>query len=192
MPNEDGLNPGADDGTLNKDGNGDAAGNADDKDKKPVDKDKGGDAGGEPKLSLTQAELDALISKRVNRATKDAADKAKLSETELLKKERDEAKAEVRDRDSKDNFAIASGLDLGKATRLFAMYKDDIEYDDAGKATNMKDVVATAKKEWPELFGKRKVEGSADGGSGSGEGQGAGGGMNSILRSMAKRGQGSA
>lgn len=200
MPNADGEKPGGDDtaGTKSGEQNGDAAGkkagsksgddddDSDDDDEpsgKPDDKSKAGQI-----VFKSQADLDKIIQKRVDRALKKSEDEAKLSKEQLLEKERDDAKAEVRERDLKDDFELASGLEKAKATRLFKMYRDDMDVDDKGKVTNMKDVVKQAKADFPEMF--QTVKGKGDGGGGSGDGSGkvADGDMNSTLRKMAGRG----
>lgn len=190
MPNsDDGTTPGADDG-ANKSGTGDAAQNADDKSGKVKAGDEAGENAGQV-VFKSQKELDDLIARRVNRATKDVADKAKLSETERLQKERDDALKLVADRDLKDAFISESGLSHAIASRQFNAYKDDIEVDEKGKPTNMKDVVKQLKADLPQLF-KPNIGGKADGGAGSGaganDGKPAGDDMNANLRRMAGRG----
>jgi hypothetical protein len=101
----------------------------------------------------------------------------------LLEKERDDAKAEVRERDLRDDFIAATGLAAGPARRLFAAFRDDLDIDEKGKATNLKDVVKSAQKEFPGMFGKAIVTGGGDGGKG--DGTKVGGDMNSALRRMA-------
>lgn len=137
----------------------------------------------------SQAELDALITKRIARATKDAQEKAKLTETERLERERDDARAEVIERDLRDSFVDETGIEPAKARRYFRMYRDDIETDDKGKALNLKDVIATLKKEFPAEFGNPKSgpgKGKGDGAPGNGgDGKAVGGDMNAALRQMA-------
>lgn len=200
MPENDGSQPGADDSAGKKSGeqNGDAAGKKagsksggkddDDSDDDEDDGEAGDGKSKEEKKSYSQAEIDAIVKRRVERATKKAADDAKLSKEQLLEKERDDAKAEVRERDLKDDFEIASGLDKQKATRLFRMYRDDFDLDDKGKVTNMKDIIKSAKADFPELF--KVVNGKGDGGGGSGDksGSAADGDMNAALRKMSGRG----
>lgn len=191
MPTGDnGENPGDDDTANKKVGNA----NAGDKDADKSDKsDKGDDAGEAEKTPKaitfsSQKDLDDFVSRRVNRATKDRDDRAKLSKEQQLEKDLDEARAQVRDRDLKDEFVEATGIDSGRAGRLFRMYRDDIETDDKGHATNIKDVLITAKRDFPELFGKVRVAGKADGGEGNGgNGKAVGGDMNAALRKMAGR-----
>lgn len=200
MPENDGSQPGADDSAETKSGKDANAGGkkagskTTDDDESDDDEDEPGKAAGDKSKAgqvvfASQADVDKMIQKRVERATKKLADDAKLSETERLEKERDDALALVRERDLKDDFINASGLDSAKATRLFKMYRDDFDVDDkSGKVTNMKDVLKTAKSDWPELF--KVVTGKGDGGGGSGDGSGKAvdGDMNSALRKMAGRG----
>lgn len=199
MPNGDnGENPGVDD-DANKSGtnNGDAAGNAGDKSDKGKgkggkdDKDDDDDKSGQI-VFKSQKDLDAVIEKRLERERKKAADDAKLTNEQRLEKERDEALKLVSDRDRRDDFIAEIGLPYAKAVKLYGIFRDDIETNDKGKATNMADVVKKAKSDWPELFtdsgDKRRHRGKGDGGSGKGEGEGTGDDMNAALRQMAGRG----
>lgn len=185
-PGDNGEQPGGDaaDQNAGTDTNGDAAG------KKADDKSEGGEGTGDkPVTFASQAELDRIIQGRVDRALRKANEDKALTETQKLTKERDELQKGLVERDLKDSFVAASGLDVSKGSRVFRMYRDDIETDADGKPTNLKTVIATAKKEFPDLFGMKAGEG--DGGKGSGDdGKPAGGGMNDILRQMAgKRGR---
>lgn len=198
MPKADGLNPGDDAGADKTGGsdNGDAAGNAADDatnkgkagaGKPGAGKDEGGD---EPKLQFTQKELDDMFARRLARANRDAEDKAKLTKEQLLERERDDALSKVRNADARDSFIEASGIEYAKASKLFRMYRDDIEFDKSGKPENLKDVIATAKKEWPELFtvDKKRLGGGDGGAGGSGNGESATQGMNQLIRERAGRG----
>lgn len=188
MPLNDADNAGADDSAENQSGegeNGDAAGKAGDKSKGGTDDADAGDDAGKVVFG-SQKEVDDMVKRRVDRALKTKADEAKLTDTQRLEKERDDALALVRDRDLKDSFISKSGLDFAKGSRIFAMYKGDIEIDDAGKALNLDAVLKTAKAEFPDLFtGKpgEKRKGNGDGGSGNGDdGKAAGNDMNTMLR----------
>jgi hypothetical protein len=187
MPEENVEKTGDDTGATKTggNGNGDAAGNADDKSGKTGD-DAAGDKAPEGR-HYTQAEIDRIVQGRVNRATKDAADKAQLSKEQLLERERDDALKLVRDRDLKDAFIETAGIDYAKSSRLFKMYKDDIEVDKDGKPTNLKDVIGQMKKDFPEYFTAKKVEGSGDGGKGTGGDGKPGGSMNDFLRQASGR-----
>lgn len=202
MPEADVLNTGADDSAQTKSGKDDAnaggknAGSDKGKGQRSGtdDDDDDSDAAGKPKpiTFSSQEELDRLIKKRVDRATKDANDKAQLSKEQLLEKERDDALALVRDRDLKDDFnaaATTAGLDASKSSKIFKMYRDDIDLDDKGRPTNLKDVVKAIKTDFPELF-KPPVKGGGDGGQGNGsDGKAVDGDMNATLRNMARRGR---
>lgn len=162
---------------------GDAAG------KKAGDESKDGDegTGDKPVTFASQAELDRIIQGRVDRALRKANEDKALTETQKLTKERDDLQKGLLERDLKDAFVTESGLDVAKGSRIFRMYRDDIETDKDGKATNLKTVIASAKKEFPDIFGTKP--GNGDGGKGSGDdGKPAGGGMNDILRQMAGKG----
>lgn len=170
-------------GKTNDDGNG----NPD----KATNKKGGEKAGGEGDdeiVSMKQSELNAIIQARLDRAQKAADEKSKLTKEELLQKERDQALAEVRTANLRDQWIQESGIEYAKAAKLFKVYKDDIETDKDGKPTNLKTVLTTARKEWPEAFGKVQP-GSADAGGGNGGDAGApaGVGMNALIRQKAGR-----
>ena len=200
MPNNDGengLNPGGDDdANKQSDKGGKPAGDKGNKDKGGKGKDDAGDddddsdddSKGEVKKSYTQKQIDDMINKRVARATQKLKDDAELSETDRLKKEAADARAEVRERDLKDEFETISGLDKAKSNRLFKMFRDDMDVDDKGKWTNKKEVMKMAKDEWPELFSK--LSGKGDGGNGGGNNseKPLNGDMNSAIRGLAGRG----
>ncbi len=190
MPNTDATTAAADDsgtksGTTDADAGGKSAGSKSKGKDAAADDDEDGedaDKSTEAKKSYTQSELDAIVQRRLDRATKKLTDDAKLTETQRLEKERDDALALVRERDLKDDFVTASGLsDASKAARLFRMYRDDMDVDDKGKVTNMKDVVKTAKADFPELF--KVVNGKADAG---GDAAGSGGSVSDMNRQLRK------
>lgn len=139
----------------------------------------------------TQDEINDIVKRRVNRATKEKEAEAKLSKEQLLEKERDDARSELRIANARDSFIAASGLDYSKGSKLFRVYASDLDFDDNGKPTNIKDVLKDAKSEWPELFGEQpqgKKKGDADLGGGNGDGKKAAGGMNAAIRNAAGRG----
>lgn len=138
----------------------------------------------------TDDEFNSIIQRRVARATKEKDDEAKLSKEQLLEKERDEARNELRTANARDSFIAATGLDYSKASRLFRVYANDLEFDDKGKPENMKDVIKTARSEFPEFFGdegRQRKKGDADLGGGNGDGKKTAGGMNAAIRNAAGR-----
>lgn len=192
MPdNDNGVTPGADAGAENEGGKG-GNGNADQKPGNESKKGgKGDDAGADEPAGLvtfkSQADLDAVIKRRVDRALKDEKAKAELSETDRLKKDAEDARAEVKERDLRDDFVAKSGLTVSAGQRLFKMFRDDLDVDDNGKATNLDAVLKDAKKEFPTLFGKAGVIDAGKGDGAAGNDKAAGGDMNSALRRMAGR-----
>lgn len=122
--------------------------------------------------TYTQAQLDAEKKKWEKESEKNlkaAEAKAKLSEDERLKTERDEALAQLRMRDTREAVTAEAEKAGVKNPRLFYnAYKEDLETDDKGKITNLKDVLDAAKTESPELFGTPAPtpEGGADAGEG--------------------------
>lgn len=123
--------------------------------------------------TFTQEQLDLIIQKRLEKAEKDwkkkavdAEAKSKLSEDERTRAELAETKAQLAERDRRDSVLEAATKAGVKNAKLFYQaYKDDLETDDKGKVTNLKDVLEAAKSESPELF-TAAVQGSADGGAG--------------------------
>lgn len=153
-------------------GGGEGAGDGEGGDEGDDEPDEADAAANMPK---TQKELDALIKKRLDRQekslkskfTKDlkkVTDQKDLSEIELEKK-----KAEgLADRITDKNFLLAA-RDAGATSgqdKLLRLYKADFETDEDGEILNIEDVLADAKKDFPELFGKKR--GSANGGAGGG------------------------
>lgn len=188
MPENDGEQPGADTGADDKGGKG-GNGNADEKPGNKTEKPKGDDDDKPGRVTFeSQADLDAVIQRRVDRALKAEKAKAELSETDRLKKDAEDARAEVRERDLRDDFVAKTNLPAGQAQRLFKMYRDDIDTDDNGRATNLDDVIKSAKKDFPDMFKPApKVKGGGDGSDGTDGGKAIAGDMNAALRHMAGR-----
>jgi len=122
-------------------------------------------------------------------------EKEKLSETEKLQKERDEALA----RAEKAEGALSSsqmttmieaaaaefGAKSGRAGAVARLIdRSAVETDKDGKPTNLKALVEAARKEAPELFDGGRPTGSADGGARDGA---TGESMNDRIRRMAGR-----
>jgi hypothetical protein len=128
--------------------------------------------------TFTQEQLNEIIQRRLDKAekdwqkkVKDAEDKAKLSDDERTKAELTETRNQLAERDRRDLVKEAAEKAGVKNPRLFYnAYKDDLETDDKGKITNLKDVLEAAKTESPELFGTvtPPPAGSADAGAGNG------------------------
>lgn len=126
------------------------------------DKSGAGDEKHEPEeKKFSQSDLDRILKKEREKIEK----KSKLTEDERIKQERDDAIKELNERKAFDDFdAAASSAGATKSRALFKLMKDDLEYNDQGKITNLKDVMKTARNDYPEFF--KKVEGSGDGGAG--------------------------
>lgn len=114
--------------------------------------------------NLVKTESDKAIGKAKTKWESDA----KLSEDERTKKELEETKAALLERDTRDYVSAQAEKAGVKNPKLFYnAYKSELEFDEKGKVTNLKDVLAAAKTESPELFqAQQKQQGSADGGSG--------------------------
>jgi hypothetical protein len=125
--------------------------------------------------TYTEAQYQANLAKAQKdweKKVSDAEAKAKLSEDERLKAERDDALSQLRERDTRDSVTEKAGAAGVKNPRLFYnAYKSDLEFDDKGIVTNLKDILETAKAESPELFAPPPSapapSGSADGGAGN-------------------------
>lgn len=131
---------------------------------------------------MTDDDINAIVQRRLDRASKKAEDDAKLTETQRLEKDRDDAIHKVRVSDARDEFIVASKIDYGKASRLFKTISGDLEFDDKGKVTNLADVIKTVKADWPEFF-KPENPGKGDLSEGNGDkGKATGSGMNDLIR----------
>lgn len=118
-----------------------------------------------------------------------AADNAKLSETERLQKQLKELQdekaswlAERRDMVARDAVAAAAADEKVGARNPRAVYrlvKDDLQFGEDGQLVNLPEVLKRAKAEFPELFGA--AVGSANGGSGA-RAKATGADMNAWLR----------
>lgn len=124
---------------------------------------EGGDDDQKPKgKMMSDDDINSIVQTRLARERKKDADNAKLTETERLTKERDEALTKAAESDIKDAFITESGLEYAKALKLFRMYRPDIETDDKNKPTNLKDVMKTARDEYPELFPSKLPKNKGD------------------------------
>lgn len=121
--------------------------------------------------SYTRAELDKVVAKAIKDAEKKTADaeaKAKLSEEERAKAETSELRGQLRERDARDAVKDEAGrLGVKNANALYRIVKDDLEFDDKGNISNLKDVLETAKTDFPELFDAKPRQG-IDAGTGGG------------------------
>lgn len=164
-----------------------------------------GAAGGEGDKTYTQAELDAALAEDRKDRKRAAASKAAKTagkkksggddddeQAEELTKERqrrEQAEEQLRVRDARDSVeSAAKAAGFNNPAKIYRLVKDELEFDDAGKPENVKDLIALAKRDFPEELAA-KGKGSADGGAG-GDGKGAAGGhasMNDFIRRAAGR-----
>ena len=112
-----------------------------------------------------------LIKRGIDPDEKDTGKDAKPT-VETVTKERDDIAARLRiaeARDQLESFVAdkRNNLTVSNVRGLFKYIKDDLEFDEDGKVTNFKDVLAQAKVEAGEFF--RAAVGSADGGRGNGQ-----------------------
>jgi len=172
--------------------------------------DTGKDAGGKKpgtdggEKTYTQAELDAALAedrKERRRAAQAKQSKSKASgkkgddddeESEELVKERQkraQLEEKLRIRDAQDSVvAAAKTAGFSNPEKIYRLVKDDLEFDDGGKPENVKDLIALAKRDFPEELSAAKGKGSADGGEGGGDKvTGANSSMNDFIRRAAGR-----
>ncbi len=105
---------------------------------------------------------------------------------EVLEKDNQAKGAAIRERDAKDatrDAAKKAGAPDGDL--IYRVLKGDIEYDDDGKPTNLKDLIADLKQTTPHLFkpATTRVDGGAGNGSKPGKDD-----MNTAIRLAAGRG----
>jgi Membrane protein involved in colicin uptake len=197
-----GSNTGGDGGKGGNDDKGNGAG-GDQGDKGSGSGD--GKGGGVEKLNLTQADLDAIIEKRLARdrkerekAAEDEKKKAAMTEAERLKAEKEEAdkKAQAA-QEAADQRIIKAELKVQAAalgvkpeklayvTKLADISGIDVT-DGEPDAKAIKKAVEAVIKDLPELVGG-KGNGSVGGGANPGGSGGASGGMNDFIRKAAGR-----
>lgn len=134
---------------------------------------EGGGAGAgapTPEKTFTATDIEAAEA-RGRKAAQDAAKQkekdSKLPDDERLKQRAESAEAQLRERDARDQFTDAAReAGATNPTKIYRLVKDDIEFDEQGKPTNLKTLVATAKRDYAEEFGAKKPGGSVDGGAG--------------------------
>lgn len=176
-----GETPGANDGAGNQT---DGKSTAEQAGKKSTDaKD---DSAGDGKIVFDSKKdrddyVNSIVTARLAREKKTAEETAKLSETQKLEKERDDANKKAAESDLKDNFILANS-DMGYATalKMFRYYRNDLDVDSAGKIVNLDDIKKTMRLDFKELFPAR-VKGKSDGGNGGNKAP-ASASMDSFLR----------
>jgi hypothetical protein len=135
---------------------------ADDKKTPPVKKEK----------SFTKAELEAAAKKAVEDAQKKWEEEKDLTELERLKKENAELAASVRMRDARDEVVAALQAAGAHSPALaFEAIKGSLQFDDAGKLINSKDLIEGLKTNYPEQFGTPKPAEGIDAGKGGQQGE---------------------
>lgn len=135
-------------------------------DPKPVDPPAGDPPKADPEKTYTKADLDRELEKQRKaneKAIKDAAEKAKLTEDERKDAEIAEYKTQLRMRDAKDIVIAALEKAGTKATGLmWNAIKGDLEFDDKGKLTNLDSLVKDLQADYPDQFGTPKPGESID------------------------------
>jgi hypothetical protein len=151
--------------------------------------------------TYSQAEYDAAVAAARQEARKGKTAKAVTGKTakkdgdeseespELIeaRKRAEKAEADLRVRDARDAVETAAkGAGFSNPSKIYRLLRDDLSFDDSGKPENVKDLIAIAKRDFPEELAQ-KSNGSADGGAGARSGAGAGTSMNDIIRRAAGR-----
>ena len=118
----------------------------------------------EKKLPQLQKQARAAVAKELS-GEKDGEPTVEELKTRIT--ERDQRLRVYEARDQLESFAAdkRNQVQISNFRGVFKLIKDDLEYDDAGKVTNFKDVLAAAKAEAPEFF--RGTSSSIDAGNGS-------------------------
>jgi len=151
----------------------------------------------EPEKMFTQADVDRIVRERLQREVKkgireelkklsgDGDDKDKPT-VESIARERDTLLRENRiykAADEVEAYVSDKNIKVRNMRGLLKFIRSDYQFDDDGKVANLKELIAEAKRDAPELFGVNA--GSADGGAGNGYPVGAD--MNTLIRQAAGR-----
>ncbi len=121
--------------------------------------------------TFTQADINRMLAKERKeweKKTQDAEARAKLSEEERTKAEMADLRNQLKERDARDsvtNEATKPGVKNPRAA--YRLVKDDLEFDDKGSISNLKEVFESVKADFPELFGDAKPKEGIDAGAGS-------------------------
>lgn len=162
-------------GATEDDNGGDDQGQTDEGDTDQSDEDNDGAGDDAPKL--TQAQVDAIVEKRLGKAKKswekeqaDAAEKAKMTEADKLKAEKAEAEQDAADkataadarviRSEAKVAAVAAGVRPDRAAAFLRVIDlDGIEIGDDGEpdAAAIKAAIETTLKDFPEFKGTLKA-----------------------------------
>lgn len=102
----------------------------------------------------------------IKKAREDEAKKSKMSADERLQSDLEDARKQLKERDTRDAVQTeAQRLGAKNSSLVYKVVKDDLTFDKDGKPENLAAVLAQAKKDSPELFGGTASNGSVDGGA---------------------------
>jgi hypothetical protein len=122
--------------------------------------------------TFTKAEIEAAAKKAVEDAKKKWEEEKDLTELERLKKENAELAASVRMRDAREDVMTAlTAAGSNSPALAFEAIKGSLQFDDAGKLINSKDLIEGLKTNYPEQFGTPKPLESIDAGKGGQPGE---------------------
>lgn len=113
--------------------------------------------------TFTQADLDAIVTKRLAKEKARWEKDKDLPELEKLRTANTELASKLKEREITDSFySTAKEAGAKNTDRLLKIYRGDLEISETGEIENLTDILAKAKTDFPEFFSK----GSADGGGG--------------------------
>lgn len=139
-----------------------------------------------PDLTFSKSDVDKAVAAALKDSTKKIADaeaRARLSEEERTKLEMTELRNQIKERDARDGvMAEAARLGVKNPSLLYRAIKDGLDFAADGSVSNLKDVLDSAKTDFPELF-DTKPKDSIDAGAGSaGSGQSAANNLDNQIR----------
>lgn len=118
---------------------------------------------------------------------KDEGGEEEAAEVIEARKRAEAAEAQLRVRDARDAVETAAKTaGFTNPAKIYRLVKDELSFDDSGKPENVKDLIAIAKRDFPEELSTAKGNGSADGGAGTRTGAAATN-MNDFIRRAAGR-----
>lgn len=159
---------GATDGTENKSGDNEELDPKEQNEENKDDNTDGeGDKAGKPAnaKTFTEEQVNKIVERRLKKERERFEREKDLTEVEKLKAQNAEMAKRLAERDALDTFEqFFSKKGVKNIKGLYRALKDDLEFDDKGKVSNLKDLLDEAKETFPEFF--LKADGDADGAKG--------------------------
>lgn len=127
-------------------------------------------AAGSEEKSYTKTEFERELAKQKKEFEKSAAkekERADLSEQERLKAQLEDTQTQLRMRDAKDDVMAALEKEGARsASLMWNAIRGELEFDDKGKLSNLKDLITGLKADYADQFGEPKPAETIDGGAG--------------------------